>query len=276
MILLTLPFWRDNAAQAEQLLEFIFAQNDRQQLKAHILLVNAPTVDKELTERIKISAELAFAGVYQLELRPLADERAPKWKQINNAFTQAATHIHKTFRWPFLWMDPDCVPTRRGWHSRLVLEYGSQPKAYLGSRMKISAAGKPDMFLMARNGIYPVNAITDVPAAEAPYEIASAVNVFPKFNSTKVFQQAILANESDLVNVRPEAVMVHGDKNGFLRRQLEVSFTPQEVSTSVIAVASETTAASESVPITQTKRRGGRPSKAELANRLARLNGNQK
>ena len=151
MILTVIPFWKDNAAQTEQLLEFVFAQNDRAIIPAHVLLVCPPTVDKEMLERIKISAELAFRGVHLLEVRPLSDARAPKWKNANNVFTQAALHISKAFRWPFLWLEPDCVPLRRGWHSRLVLEYGTQPKHFFGARLKIEVSGKPEMFIMARN-----------------------------------------------------------------------------------------------------------------------------
>lgn len=282
MILITIPFWQDNAAQTEQLLEFIFAQNDRAQIAGHVLLVNAPAVDKELVERIKISAELAFRGVHQLELRALVDDRAPKWRNINNAFTQTATHIAKGFRWPFLWLEPDCVPLRRGWHSRLVLEYGSQPKAYLGSRMKVEAPGKPDMFLMARNGIYPPNAITDIPPADAPFEIAGAVNIFPKFTVSKSIQQTSIVNEGDIVKVREDAIICHGDKNGFLMRSLERDWTPKEEEpkfspatnpASIPIAPGEPPAAPEAIPVTPVKSRRGRPPKAETEARLAKLNG---
>lgn len=282
MILIVCSFWQDNAAQTEQLLEFIFAQNDRAQIAGHVLLVNAPAVDKELVERIKISAELAFRGVHQLELRALADDRAPKWKNINNAFTQAATHIAKGFRWPFLWMEPDCVPLRRGWHSRLVLEYGTQPKAYLGSRMKIEAPGKPEMFIMARNGIYPPNAINDIPPAEAPFEIAGAVNVFPKFTVAKLIQQTAIINESDLVKVREDAIICHSDKNGFLLRKLERDWTPKEMESkftpetnpvSIPIAPGEPPASPEPIPVTPSKPRRGRPTKAEAEARFLNING---
>lgn len=281
MILICLPYWTDNMAQTEKLLDFIRAQNENQPIKGHILLVNHPKVDREMRERIKISAELAFSGVHELELRPLTDERSPKWREINNYFTQMATHIAKGFRWPFLIMEPDCVPLRRGWHSRLVLEYGSQPKAYLGSRMKIEAPGKPDMFLMARNGMYPPNAINDIPPAEAPFEIAGAVNIFPKFTVSKSIQQTSIINESDLVKVREDAIICHGDKNGFLMRKLERDWTPKEqeptfspATNHIIQVSGEVpVVASESVAVNTVKPKRGRPSKAEIANRLANLNG---
>ncbi len=283
MILITIPFWQDNSAQCEQLLDFIFAQNDRQQLRAHVLLVNAPGVDKEMVERIKISAEVAFAGVHQLEIRALADDRAPKYKAINNVFTQSATHIHKCFRWPFLWLEPDTVPTGAGWLPRLVAAYGSQPKVYFGPRLKIETPGKPDAFLMARTAVYPVNAITDMPASDAPFEIASAVNVFPKFTITKLIQQTVINNEGDLAKVREDAILVHGDKNGFLRRKLEENSSPKEISPWTgtgqvtvdiprieIPVAAGETEVSRPIHVNGVKKRG-RPSKAEIEARNAKL-----
>ncbi len=281
MILCVIPHWTDDGATAEALLEFIFAQNERQQLKAHVLLVSPPTLDKELAARIRISAELAFSGVYHLELRPLADDRAPKWKATNNCFTQAATHIQKCFRFPFLWLEPDTIPTRKGWFSRLVLEYGSQPKDYFGPRLRIETPGKPDAFLMARTAVYPADAIKDVPAADAPFEIASAVNVFPKFNITKLIQSAVITNESDLAKVRDDAVLVHSDKNGWLRRKLE-SEKPEESNgveqpgrnnwfkPSQMNIKHEPELAPEPIMVKVAKKKG-RPSRAEIEARNAKL-----
>ncbi len=283
MILCVIPHWTDDGATAESLLEFIFAQNDRQQLKAHVLLVSPPTLDKEMAAKIRISAELAFSGVYHLELRPLADDRAPKWKATNNCFTQAATHIQKCFRFPFLWLEPDTIPTRRGWFSRLVLEYGSQPKDYFGPRLRIETPGKPDAFLMARTAVYPADAIKDVPAADAPFEIASAVNVFPKFNITKLIQSTVITNESDLAKVREDAVLVHSDKNGWLRRKLESEFQTKEISPWTgtgqvtvdiprieIPIAPSEPEVSQPIHVNGVKKRG-RPSKAEIEARNAKL-----
>ena len=285
MILLVTSFCVDNAAMLEQNLDFVFAQNDRQQIKAHILLVNPPKVDAEMRARIKISAELAFEGVHELELRPLTDDRAPKWREINNAFTQAATHISKAFRWPFFWMEPDCVPTKVGWFSRLVLEYGYQPRHYFGSRMKIETPGKPDAFIMARNSVYPVNAILEITPQEAPFEISSASNVIPKFTMSKLIQQTIINGDADLAKVREDAILVHGDKNGVLRRKLERQMAEKPVAKFAASMMADTIRedsvkvsipipaslfeAPEPVPVNGVTKKRGRPSKAEIARRNA-------
>ncbi len=290
MILICLPYWTDNCAAAEQLLEFVFSQNDRQQINGHILLIAPPTVPEDMKARIKISAELAFSGVHTLDLRPLADPVAPKWKAINNVFTQTADHISKSFRWPFLWFEPDTVPTMQNWLPKLVAAYGQQPKTYMGPMLKIATAGKPDAFIMARCAVYPVNAIQHSPIADAPYEVTSAVNVLPKLTTTKLIQHTLILNEDDLAKVRPDAVLVHGDKNGFLRRQLEVSFSLKQeeqepvklnrmIGSITLPVTGEVPPLNpETIAINGTHKKRGRPSKAEMEARAksvqAALNGN--
>ncbi len=290
MILITIPIWQDNAAQAEQMLEFIFAQNDRAQINGHCLLVMPPTVPEDMKARIKISAELAFSGVHMLDLRPLSDPVAPKWKCINSVFTQTADHIYKSFRWPWFLMEPDTVPTARGWLPRLVMAYGQQPKSYLGPMLKIATAGKPDAFIMARCAVYPVNAIQNSPIADAPYEVTSAVHVLPKLTTTKIIQHTLILNEEDLAKVRPDAVLIHGDKNGFLRRQLEVSFSLKQeeqepvnlnrmIGSITLPVTGEVPPLNpETIAINGTHKKRGRPSKAQMEARAksvqAALNGN--
>lgn len=277
MILITIPFWQDNCAATEQLLEFIFSQNDRVQINGHILLAYPPTVAPDMVARIKISAELAFVGVHTLELRPLTDPVAPKWKACNNAFSQAATHIFKSFRWPFLWCEPDTVPTAKSWLPRLVTAYGQQPKSYMGPQLKITTAGKPDAFIMARCAVYPPHAIQDVPMVEMPYEIANSGNVLPRLTTSKLIQHTSILNEEDLGKVRPDAILVHGDKHGFLRRKLEAGLKPVE---SVIQIPVEPMIQPqrEIVPVNGAlPKKRGRPSKAEMAARAlaaeAMLNG---
>ncbi len=269
MILITIPVWADNCAQCEQLLEFVYAQNDRAQINGHCLLVMPPTVPDEMRARIKISSELAFAGVHMLDLRPLVDPVAPKWKCINNVFTQTATHIAKSFRWPFFLMEPDTVPTVRGWLPKLVAAYGQQPKSYLGPMLKIATQGKPDAFIMARCSVYPVHAIQDTPASEAPYEVASAINVLPKLSTTKLIQHTYIVNEDDLAKVRADAVLCHGDKNGFLRRQLEVSLKPPVLINIPVVENGTPTHFRPELNVPGTPKKRGRKSKAELEARAA-------
>jgi len=258
MILTVINFCVNDSAQADQLLEFIFAQNGRKQLPGHILLAHTADIDKEMLARIKISAELAFAGVHTFEVKPLADKVAPKWKCCNSAFKQVANHIAKEFREAFLWLEPDAIPTKAGWLEKLDSTYNAQPKHYLGNRMKMVQQGK-DLFFMARSGIYPNNAATDYQELEMPFEIAIANRVMPKMTVEKMFQQLVIQHGNDLINVRADALMVHGDKQGIFLREIEASF-PKEEKFEVPIIES----IKPVVNPPEVKKRG-RPSKAEMA-----------
>ncbi len=276
MILITIPVWTDNAAQCEQLLEFIFAQNHRAAINGHCLLVMPPTVPDEMRARIKISAELAFSGVHMLDLRPLVDPVAPKWREVNSVFNQIANHVNKCFRWSFLFLEPDVVTMKKGWLENLESAYGSQPKSYFGPMLKIATAGKPDAFIMARCAVYPVNAIQHSPIADAPYEVTSAVNVLPKLTTTKLIQHTLILNEEDLAKVRPDAVLIHGDKNGFLRRKIEASWTTETVREDTSHLSEIRLPVTGDAPMSEvvhvngtTPKKRGRKSKAELEARVA-------
>lgn len=261
MILTTLSFCVNDAAQADQLLEFVFAQNGRKQLPGHVLLAHTPDVDKELLARIKISAELAFAGIHTFEVKPLADKVAPKWKCCNNAFKQVANHVAKEFREAFLWLEPDCVPQKAGWLEKLNAIYEAQPKHYLGNRMKMVQQGK-DIFFMARSAIYANNAATDYQELDMPFEIAMANRVMPKMTVEKLFQQLVIQHGADLTNVRTDAWLIHGDKQGILLREIEASFPKEE--TFEVPIIEDI-----KPEIIQPKR--GRPSKAEREAKIKAL-----
>lgn len=264
MILTVLNIATNDAAQGEQLLEFCFAQNHRQQLEGHILICNDPGVDKEMLARIRISAELAFTSVYSYETKPLSDPVAPKWKACSNSFQQVAKHIRKEYNCAWLWLEPDSVPTKQGWVKTLLHNYESQPKDYMGTRMKMVIKDKPEIFFMGRVAVYPNGAVSDMPVADAPFEISSGSNVLPKMTNSKLFQQVFITNESDLAKVRDDALIVHGDKNGFLLRKLEARLAPHPI---VIPVIEESIPLPSPVVITVEKKRG-RPSKAEIAARV--------
>lgn len=218
-LLVALPIWADNCAQAEQLLDYIFQLSARR-ASGHVLLALGTDVHGEMRERLKISAGLAFAGVHEIEIRPLADKSLPKWSHIRSVFQQVATEIESNFKWPFLWMEPDCVPVRRHWLQDIERAYDLQPRPYFGTRMRVDNAASPDKstFFMARVGIYP----NQIPRPEAglptnlPIEFQLARNIMPKFTATKLIQQTMILLGEDLVKVRADAGLVHGDKQGIL------------------------------------------------------------
>lgn len=258
-ILVTIAYHAGNAAQTEKLLDHIYQLNSRHAY-GHVLLAPAPDVHAEARQRIQISAELAFAGVHVLDLRPLSDPKLPKVAHVNSAFRQVAQHVCDNFTWSFLWIEPDCVPTSGIWLADCEMCYANQPKAYFGTQMKALTESKKENFFMARVGIYPKDAVKDIFTAEfkAPFELMAAPAILPKFTATKKIQQTAILNADDVSKVRHDAVIVHGDKHGHLLDKLVADRSkpnPDYVSVAEPAPAPEQ-------PVTITAPRRGRPPKS--------------
>ena len=187
-ILIAMSYHAGNAAQTERLLDLIYQQ--RKIPRGHILLSVAQDVHAEMKKRVEISAEMAFEGVYSMELRPLADQAATKNMQVNNAFRQTAEFIRMRFTWPFLWMEPDTVPMMANWLEQLQCEYQMQPKQYFGSQMKAINKAEQEQIFMARTGIYPNVALPeDFPMDKASFEINAGQHIYERLTPTKRIQQ---------------------------------------------------------------------------------------
>lgn len=298
-LLIVIPFHADNAAQTEKLLDFMYRQG--RIASGHILLAASADVHGEMRKRIKISAELCFAGVHELDLRPLTDPQSTKVAQVNNAFRQTAQYIADEFTWPFFWMEPDCVPTDGTSLRRLSVEYFSQPKSFLGTQMRVVSTEKEEKFFMARNGIYPNQSFSKIFMADVPrgpFEIFAGEVVNSRLTPTKLIQQIVINSEFDLARVRADAIFVHGDKNGHFMRSLESKLSKPAIASlesrvelveSVkpslpIAIAPDPVPEAQPVRVDHDPgsplppRRRGRPSKADIALRVANvqkmLNGN--
>ena len=222
--LIALGFCADNAVQAEKLLDYL--HHSYSGIHNAILLAASADVHGELRERIKISAGLAFKRVYEMELNPMADPQSAKFIQINNAFRQTSEYIYKNFVWPFLWLEPDCVPVYGGALIDLAKQYDEQPKGYFGTQMKILNEAKEERFFMARVGFYPNNAHAQIFTPEiqrGPFEIAAGDSIHPRMTATKAIQQTSILTETDLSKVRPDALLVHGDKHGHYIRSRPIN-----------------------------------------------------
>jgi len=280
--LITLPFCADNAAQAERLLDYI--HHSTTGLHDAVLLASSADVHAEMRVRIKISAGLAFKRVYEMELRPMTDVQSTKFIQINNTFRQTAEYIAINFTWPFLWLEPDCVPVYGGALIDLAKQYEEQPKGYFGTQMKILNEAKEERFFMARVGFYPNNAHAQIFTPDiqrGPFEIAAGDSIHPRMTATKAIQQTSILTEADLSKVRPDALLVHGDKHGHYLRSRPINklteprfddvncFNPPMA----IAVAADPVPEAQPVRVDRAPesplppRRRGRPTLAESAQR---------
>lgn len=219
-LLFVIPVCNHDAQQAEKLLDFIHHHCGR---KGELLLAMHADTHAEMKARLRISAALAFDTVRELEIRRLAGQNQPKFAQTNNMFRQVATHLDATSKHPFLWLEADCTPTTHDWRERLWQAYDEQSYPFFGSRMRMKGKGETpqDIHFMARVGIYPANAVSRISLEQnAPYEIAST-QFQVAMGQTKLIQQCTIKSESDLISVREDAILVHGDKERHLLKQVE-------------------------------------------------------
>lgn len=234
-LLTTLAVHQENAAQAEKLLDWIYQLSGRV-TSGHIVLACHGGIHAEMRARLKISAQVAYEGVHELEIRAIADTIPHKNTIVNSTFRQIAEHVEQNFTWPFLYLEPDCVPVEFQWNARLLAAYEDQPKPFLGRQMKaMPKVGDPKPF-MQRIGVYPNNTATriltefSVPfTTKVPFEILTGDYVAPRMTNTTLIQPFVISAEADLEKVDPSAVLIHGDKVGLLLKKCVEKSKPLQV-----------------------------------------------
>lgn len=216
-LLITIPFTTDNAVLAERLCDWIFQLAKRKQ-SGHCLLVCDQQVHAEMREKVKIAAEVAFVTV-DLVVATVSQipKQIPSHFWTNLMFRHASEHVSKSCRWPWLWMEPECVPVRDGWVGEISEAYEDQPKRYLGTKMAIDGST-----FMARVGVYPPSAFYDFKDADqsSPFETLSGSKIVPKLGRTKLFQHLKIQDEEDVAKIREESCVVVGDSVGILIEKL--------------------------------------------------------
>ena len=192
-MLLVIPFDASNAPVAEGLIDFIYFLSGKKK-RGHCLLIAASSVHEEFRLKIKLSAEVAFENV-ELEIG-----------EIN--LPSIAKLVGESYKSNWLLLDAYCVPLKKDWFETLENLYQSQPKKHLGAYIKTIGNDKVEQIMLARNSVYPPNAIQDI---EAKLDLRKA--------STKcrLIQQGVYEKRED---VRPDSLIYCSDKSGELMRTL--------------------------------------------------------
>ena len=212
-LLTVIPFCTNDAILAERLCDFIYLVNKRVQ-SGHVLLVASGDVHAELVGKVRVAAEVAFQQVDLLTVPAVVGP--DKNIHVNRMFQTAATYIAKTYRVPWLWLEPDCVPVKVDWLETIAEAHYDQPKRYSGSWLM----GK-HLFL-ARVAVYPPDAITDFVAGNAPFNMANGEAVIPKSTKTRLVQECAVM-DADFVP-KEGVVLLHHDKNGMMMETLREKF----------------------------------------------------
>lgn len=207
-ILTVIPTHAGDCIRAEKLIDQLFALNRKEQ-KGHCLLVLAPSVPQENRDKLRISAEVAFKSV-TLFTPELGRELKEKPEFVGAMLAKTSMFVVKTFRTPWLWLEPDCLPLSCGWLEKLAEAYEDQPKRYLGGHLKHGEA-----IALSRVAIYPVDAVRDLEAAagmQIPFEFYAK----DLSSKSRLFQTVKLESSTDNHLIRPDAVLAHSDKLALL------------------------------------------------------------
>ncbi len=212
-----------DALQATRLLDLIALYRNKKP-QGHILLAYAPGLHQEMQNQLKVAAEIGFETVDQFMVGPSPESAKDKASGLNNVFQKTAQHCGRTYRWNFLWLEPDCVPLKPSWLNDIAAAYDAQPKHYMSSYLTNPKDGNK---CIGRVGVYPRHAATDLNtffANNMPFEIAAGEPLRLRTTKTQLIQTLPILTIEDRAKVKPEAVLVHWDKAAILLRALMHEF----------------------------------------------------
>jgi hypothetical protein len=212
-ILIVIPFFSDQATRAERLLDCCYWLGGQKQ-SGHVLLVPAPDVHAEFKIKVRIAAEIGFESVDLYESKAVLGKSTTE--KINSLFKQTAAHIAKSYRWPWLYLEPGCVPLVPDWRERLCNAYDMQPKPYFGPHIRITR-GQAEAVHLSRVAIYPVRAIIDLEKhcnSTTPFEQASAPDIVLRSTKNRLIQR--MDFDGDQSKIRSDAVLIDNDPTGEL------------------------------------------------------------
>ncbi len=220
MILTVFPTCADDCFQVEVLLDTC-ALLHKKQPQGRCLIVAYPDVTPEYRAKLKIAAEVAFEKVDVLALAWPKIAPEGKADSINFIFWEAAKCIKSRYKSPFLWLESDALPMHAHWQSKLEDAYAATQMRYLGAILK-DPNGR---FALSRVAIYPPDAIDDlkpflVPGGKLPFELAAMEITVERSDKTTLIQQIRYDSTTDPAKIRPDAMIVHSDKEGILLMQL--------------------------------------------------------
>lgn len=220
-LLPVLGFCAGDFAQAEQLLDLIAAMRNRKP-KGYILIAAAPDTHGEMHKRVEIAAKVGFEHVGMLTVGWPKEAPRSKAAQINLLMQTAFAHVDRNFKSPFVWLEPDAVPLKASWLEDLSAAYDDQQKRCMGAILT-----KDNISVLLRTAVFPPDAIASMKPhfdaankAGKTWEIQAANDLAARASKTKLIQHLPYTKETPLNQVRNDAVLLHGDKEGILLARL--------------------------------------------------------
>lgn len=273
-LLLCMPCWEDDAPKLEALIDWIYQLNARTKA-GHALILCGPGVHGEYVTKLGISADVTFEGHTIIHLPPWTVPPADKKQGVNYMAYAAARAVRERFNWPWLWLEPDCVPLKRGWLTQLAQAYHGQPKRYMGTPLQVRPVGEspdaPAFTFLSRTAVYPPDAVVDLePLCKRPEWFERNSVLLDKAAKNRLIQTGGLYNHETTV-IREDAVLFHSDKQGELIPLLRDKLYPPRAGAMPLTALER--AMSAGLPQEQQKKIDGRTREARAAKKAFRFAG---
>lgn len=243
MIITVIPIATEQGARAEFLLSWLMQLNNREK-RGHALLV-FDGVHPEFIDRIKLSAELVFESFDMLipASKDTKEKMASAVVRRNNMYLSAFEYAQKTFRCPFLVLEPESTPTNPQWMENIEKAWEQQPRRYMLCHLQ-DAKDAPRFPLSV--GVYHMGCHNDVSAVcaatpETPWERSAGELLVSKSTKSRAFQFLKVQDESDFSKAWPEAQIISSDPSGQYVEKLRaegVHLTRKHVAEVVAAIQS--------------------------------------
>jgi hypothetical protein len=242
-LLVVLPYCNKDVDLAEQLVAWM--SEIKTPTAAAILMAADDKVPRERIEKIARQAKSTFNFVKTM-LIPVAEGG---WAP-NMMFLQVAHQIQDQYRWPFFWMEPDCVPIVPDWLEQLENNYHECPKRFMGPLITQDKDPALPKIHLTGCSIYPPDCydifegIETIKSGQQAWDIGGAELVVPKSAHTKLIQHywglpelppAFVKSRTPdapknfltLDFLKPEAVIFHRDKTHSLMPLLRSRIIPK-------------------------------------------------
>lgn len=180
--------------------------------------------------RIKEILEAEFPGAHSLLVMDEEDERGWPWS-ASHMFGWCLRHIDDDI----FWIEPDCVPLKRGWFEALHAEFKRLKKTFVGRLVPHDGVHNKCVPHMTGCSFYGKNWKKIVPGmgqvrqgASGAWDIDWADEMMKDFADTKLVHHYWIRGRKDLrvplASIEPQAVIYHQCKLGELFDQLDPTF----------------------------------------------------
>lgn len=253
-----LPFCRLDFDAAERLIRFhVELGGDK---IPYLVLLPDRLPDRDVLALSEIAKQGADHVVVHQQEPFIGRKRWPLGPNL--AFVSAAIEAERIGAKAWMFLEADCLPLRRNWWRDIKDEYLRVGKPFLGPLI----ACKPPLPLFVMNGVavYPgklqhhlIHKIKSDP--KKPFDIALSEELQAELAHTNLIQFALGPDRTQiewnsLSQVKPGAVLVHGDKKGQLYRLLSSSpqvAVPENQSSPKLDVAISEIVGASTWPITK-------------------------